>query len=70
MAESTGKDAADILSIIVVYDLCRLVGKSKVTLLTNDHFGRTLQPILESIGVKIILSNSLKIEMKAQVESK
>lgn len=69
MAESTGKDAADILSIIVVYDLCKLVGRSKVTLITNDHFGRTLQPILESIGVKIQLSNSLKIEMKAHVEN-
>ena len=69
MAESTGKDAADIFTIIVVYDLCRLVNHSKVTLLTNDHFGRTLQPILESIGVKIQLNNSLKIEMKSQVEN-
>ena len=69
MAESTGKDAADIFTIIVVYDLCRLVNQSKVTLLTNDHFGRTLQPILESIGVKIQLNNSLKIEMKSQIEN-
>ena len=49
VAESNGKDAADILIILVLHEISQL-GKSSITLLTNDHFGRILQDILLSLG--------------------
>lgn len=46
VAQSSGKDAADILIIIVLYEIGRVLGQVDVTLLTKDHFGKTLVPIL------------------------
>lgn len=57
LAESKGKDAADILTIIVLWELSRLK-LDRLLLLTKDHYGETLKPIFASLGVDIaILSN-------------
>lgn len=56
-AESSGKDAADILIIILLYEIGRIVPKAEVTLLTKDHFGKTLVPILGVLGARVHTSN-------------
>lgn len=56
IAESKGKDAADILIIIVLYELGKL-NLNEITLLTNDHYGETMQPIFSSLGVNIKIKN-------------
>ena len=56
IAESKGKDAADILIIIVLYELGKL-NLNEITLLTNDHYGETLQPIFLNLGMNIRIKN-------------
>lgn len=56
VAESKGKDAADILIIIVLYELGKL-NLNEITLLTNDHYGETLQPIFLNLGMNIRIKN-------------
>ena len=42
VADSTRKDAADILITVLIYEMVKFNG-GKVTLVTKDHFGITLQ---------------------------
>jgi hypothetical protein len=60
LAESKGKDAADILTIIVIWELSKLK-LDKIILLTKDHYGETLKPIFAALGVEIIISDSLDL---------
>ena len=41
MAESEGKDAADIFIILAIKDIAEVTERreTQITLLTNDHFG-------------------------------
>lgn len=52
VAESKGKDAADILIIITMFELGKL-GIKDITLFTSDHYGETLKPIFASLGINI-----------------
>ena len=65
VAESSGKDAADILILVVLIDLARTVGRAKITLITNDHFGKTMQPIFAALGMVIHLSNKFEAIQKS-----
>lgn len=53
VAKSGGKDAADTLIILVLYEMARLGSRRKITLVTKDHFGKTLQAVLSGLGIKI-----------------
>ena len=59
MAESAGKDAADILIILVLFELSKIDPKMRLILATNDHYGKTLQPIYKSLGVNIEVTTKI-----------
>lgn len=52
IAESKGKDAADIMIVMAIYEISKL-RDVEITLVTKDHFGKTLQPIFNEFGVSI-----------------
>lgn len=54
LAESTGKDAADIMIIIALYEIGR-VSRKPIVLMTNDHYGKTLEPMFKSFNVEIVI---------------
>jgi len=41
IADSNGKDAADIMIVIALYEISHFT-KHPILLLTNDHYGNTL----------------------------
>lgn len=54
VAQSNRKDAADILIIILIYEICKHQTQ-KIMLITKDHFGITLQEIInKEFGNKIV----------------
>jgi hypothetical protein len=56
-ADSKGKDAADMLAVIVICEISHLK-INEVLLITKDHFATTLKPILSSLGTSIKTSAS------------
>lgn len=42
IADSTRKDAADILMTVLIYEMVKC-NTGRITLVTKDHFGITLQ---------------------------
>lgn len=56
LAKSSGKDAADILTIFAVKELFNIRALS-VRLVTNDHFGNTLKEICDFFRYKLEIVN-------------
>ena len=51
VASSTGRDAADILIVMAIYDITKLYPNKEIILLTNDHFGVSMQEIFKERGI-------------------
>ena len=67
VAESSGKDAADILIILVLYELAKIDPKMRIVLVTNDHYGKTLQPIYKCLGANIEVIGKISSEIISQM---
>ena len=52
-ANSKGKDAADLLTVLMLYEIGK-IPDATTYLITNDHYGVTLKGIFEPLGVNII----------------
>jgi hypothetical protein len=56
LAQSTGKDAADLVTVMIITKLFS-IRKMDIKLVTNDHFGGTLKDIYHSRGENLVIYN-------------